>query len=146
MLWFCLFVCLFVCLIWFFTSSLDKQRICVNTQLKSSKKAIKIKCVRTEKQFRRSVCNYMRCHCVPIGPFRFHLCNIQMPVGYWFFFTSERTVFLRHDSRNKVKHSWKISSAFAGNRTQVAPVKDQCSNHWAKESTPWRSCQRLIIY
>ena len=22
----------------------------------------------------------------------------------------------------------------------------QCSNHWAKESTPWRSCQRLYIY
>ena len=63
-------------------SSLDKQRICVNTQLKSSKKAIKIKCVRTEKQFRRSVCNYMRCHCVPFGPFCFLLCNIEMPVGY----------------------------------------------------------------
>ena len=34
-----------------FISTLDKQRICVNTQLKSSKKAIKMKCVRTEKQF-----------------------------------------------------------------------------------------------
>ena len=31
-------------------STLDKQRICVNTQLKSSKKkAIKMKCVRTKK-------------------------------------------------------------------------------------------------
>ena len=32
-------------------STLDKQCICVNTQLKSSKKAIKIKCVRTKMQF-----------------------------------------------------------------------------------------------
>ena len=32
-------------------STLDKQHICVNRQLKSSKKAIKMKCVRTEKQF-----------------------------------------------------------------------------------------------
>ena len=32
-------------------STLDKQRICVNTLLKSSKKAIIMKCVRTEKQF-----------------------------------------------------------------------------------------------
>ena len=39
-------------------SSLDKQHICINTQLKSSRKAIKIKCVRTEKQFCRIVCNY----------------------------------------------------------------------------------------
>ena len=31
-------------------SILDKQRICVNTQL-NIKKAIKMKCVRTEKQF-----------------------------------------------------------------------------------------------
>ena len=26
----------------------------------------------------------------------------------------------------------------------IRPRQD--SNHWAKESTPWRSCQRLIIY
>ena len=50
--------------------------------IKIIKKAIKIKRVRTEKQFPRSVCNYIRCHCVPFDPFRFHLCNIQMPVGY----------------------------------------------------------------
>ena len=53
---------------------------------------------------------------------------------------------LRHGSPNKVKHSWKLSRAFAGNGTRVAPVKDQCSNHWAKRLTLWRSCQRLIIY
>ena len=53
---------------------------------------------------------------------------------------------LQHDSRNKVKHSWKISHASAGNWSRVAPVQEQCSNHWAKESTLWRSCQRLIIY
>ena len=32
-----------------YASTLDKQRICVNTQI--LKKAIKMKCVRTEKQF-----------------------------------------------------------------------------------------------
>ena len=53
---------------------------------------------------------------------------------------------LRHDSPNKVKHSCKIPCAFAGNRSWVAPVQDQCSNHWAKELTLWRSCHRLIIY
>ena len=36
--------------------------------------------------------------------------------------------------------------AFAGNQSRVIPVQDQCSNHLAKESTLWRSCQRLIIY
>ena len=50
--------------------------------IKIIKKAIKMKCVRTKKQFLRSVCNYMRCHCVPFGPFRFHSANKQMPVGY----------------------------------------------------------------
>ena len=45
-----------------------------------------IKCVRTEKQCPRSVCNYMQCHCVPFSPFRFHLGNKQMPVGYCFFY------------------------------------------------------------
>ena len=53
---------------------------------------------------------------------------------------------LRHDSRNKVRHSWKIPRSFAENRSRVAPVQDKCSNRWAKESTLWSSCQRLIIY
>ena len=62
------------------------QRICVNNlrkyAIKIIKKAIKIKCVLTEKQIRQLVCNYMRCHCVPFGPFRFHLGKKQMPVRY----------------------------------------------------------------
>ena len=33
-----------------------------------------------------------------------------------------------------IKQSWKFSGTFAGNRSPVAPVQDQCSNHWAKES------------
>ena len=41
-----------------YCSSLDKQRICINTQLKSSRIAIKIKYVHTEKLFCRMVCNY----------------------------------------------------------------------------------------
>ena len=53
---------------------------------------------------------------------------------------------LRHDSNNKVKHNWKISSAITGNQTRVTLVQDQCSNHWAKEPTLWCSSQRLIIY
>ena len=46
------------------------------------------------------------------------------------------SMVLRHDSHNKVKLSWKSSHAFAGNQSRVAPVQDQCSNHWAKEPTP----------
>ena len=59
---------------------------------------------------------------------------------------SRTSPHLQHNSRNKVKHSCKISPAFAGNRSRVAPVQNQCSYHWAKESTLWHSCQRLIIY
>ena len=33
---------------------------------------------------------------------------------------NQSNVVLRHDSRYKVKHSWKISRAFAGNQTRVA--------------------------
>ena len=32
----------------------------------------------------RSVCNYMQYHCVPFGPFPFHLGNKQMPVFDFF--------------------------------------------------------------
>ena len=58
-----------------------------------------------------------------------------------------RAPILRHESRNKgMKHSWKNFHAWRGNRTRSSRLKIQCSNHWAKESTPWRSCQRLNIY
>ena len=54
---------------------------------------------------------------------------------------------LRHESRNKgMKQSWKKSHACRGNRTRSSRFKIQCSNHWAKEWTPWHSCQRLNIY
>ena len=33
-----------------------------------------------------------------------------------------------------------------GFETRSARIKIQCSNHWAEESTSWRSCQRLNIY
>ena len=46
-----------------------------------------------------------------------------------------RAPILRHDSHNKVKHSRKYSCALEGNQTRVAPVQNQCSNHWAREST-----------
>ena len=39
-----------------------------------------------------------------------------------------------------------ISYVFPGIRIRSSRLKIQCSNHWAKESTPWRSCQRLNIY
>ena len=56
-------------------------------------------------------------------------------------------IFLRHESRNKgMKHSWKHFPRLTWESNPVLPVKIQCSNHWAKESTPWRSCQRLYIY
>ena len=58
-----------------------------------------------------------------------------------------RAPILRYESRNKgMKHSWKNSHACRGNRTRSSRLKIQCSNHWAKESTPWRSCQRVNIY
>ena len=57
-----------------------------------------------------------------------------------------RAPILGHDSQNNVKHSWKYSRSLAGNRTRVAPVQDQLTLHWAKESTHWRSCQKLNIY
>ena len=63
-------------------STLDKQRICVNMQLKSSKKQLKRNVCVPKTKFNRSVCNDMRCHCVPFGPFHFHLGNKQMPVGF----------------------------------------------------------------
>ena len=48
---------------------------------------------------------------------------------------------LRHDSRNKgMKHSWKNIPSFLGIEPGSSLIKIQCSNHWAKESTPWRSC------
>ena len=61
-------------------------------------------------------------------------------------------VFLRHESRNKgMKHSWKKNSRMSCDSNPVCRDKNpglpgQCSNHWAKESTPWRSCQRVNIY
>ena len=64
---------------------LDKLRICVNTQFKSSIKQLKLNvCVSKSNSVDRYAitCDVI---CVPFGPFRFHLCNIQMPVGYWFF-------------------------------------------------------------
>ena len=52
---------------------------------------------------------------------------------------------LRHESRNEeIKHSWKFHNA-GGVWTPVAWTKIQCSNHWAKESTHWCSCQRSNI-
>ena len=55
-------------------------------------------------------------------------------------------LFLRHESRNEgIKHSWKFHNT-GGVWTPVAWTKIQCSNHWAKESTLWRSCQGLNIH
>ena len=69
--------------IWEFSSdysTLDKQRICVYTQLKSSKKQFKLNvCILKSNSVDRYA---ITCHCVPFGPFRFHLGNIQMSVGY----------------------------------------------------------------
>ena len=54
------------------------------------------------------------------------------------------TQFLWHESHNKgMKHSCKKSFAYHGIRTQSAWIKIKCSNHRAKESTPWRSCQSI---
>ena len=56
-------------------------------------------------------------------------------------------LYLRHDSRNKgMKHSWKNIPPFMGIEPGSSRIKIQCSNHWAKESTPCRNCQRLNIY
>ena len=56
-------------------------------------------------------------------------------------------IVLRHESRNKgIKHSCKKKSRIRGIWTRSARTKIQCSNYWAKESTAWRSCQRLNIY
>ena len=66
-----------------FQISLQQYRVAVyllKYAIKIIQKAIKIKCMQTEKQFHRSVCNYMRCHCIPFA--LFHLGNTQMPVGY----------------------------------------------------------------
>ena len=44
---------------------------------------------------------------------------------------------------------WSIAekiSRLSWDSNPVLLVKIQCSNHWAKELTPWRSCQRLNIY
>ena len=60
------------------TSSLDKQRTCVNTQLKSSKKQLKLNVCLPKSN---SVDRYaITCDVIVylFGPFRFHLCNIQM--------------------------------------------------------------------
>ena len=67
------------------------------------------------------------------------VCNLTCTKLPPVFKTSVLSIFewplLRHDSLNKVKNSWKHSCALAGNQTRVNPVQNQCSNHWAKEST-----------
>ena len=63
-------------------STLDKQRICVNTQLKSSKKQLKWNaCVpkSNSNNLYAITCDFIAYHLVHFG-------NKQMPVGYWFFF------------------------------------------------------------
>ena len=53
---------------------------------------------------------------------------------------------LRHRSHNKgLKQSWK-NSHLMWESTRSVWIKFRHSNHWAKESTPWRSCQRLNIW
>ena len=42
---------------------------------------------------------------------------------------------LRHEAVTSLKHSFKYSRTLAGNRSWVALVQNQCSNHWAKVST-----------
>ena len=55
-----------------------------------------------------------------------------------------RATILRHESRYKgIKHSCKIFFTYHEIRTWSVRIKIQCSKHWAKESTPWRS---LIEY
>ena len=46
----------------------------------------------------------------------------------------------------KERHSLKNDSTQTGFEPRTAWSEIQCSNHWAKESTPRRSCQRLVIY
>ena len=49
-----------------------------------------------------------------------------------------------------VTKEWSIAEkknpSYRGNRSRSSRLKIQYSNHWAKESTTWRSCQRLNIY
>ena len=63
------------------SSTLDKLRICVNTQLKSSKKQLKLNvCVpKSSSNDRYAItCDVI----VYYWPFLFHLGNKQMAVGY----------------------------------------------------------------
>ena len=76
------------------TSSLDKQRICINTQLKSSKKQLKLN-VSVPKS--NSVDRYaITCDVIAYHLVRFvSICVIcKYQSGIDFFFTSERTVYL----------------------------------------------------
>ena len=73
-------------------SSLDKQRICVNTQLKSSKKQLKLnECVLKSNSVNRYAitCDVIAYHLVHFVS----ICVIyKCQSGIDFFFTSERTV------------------------------------------------------
>ena len=54
--------------------------------------------------------------------------------------------FLLHKIRTTgMKHSWKFPAS-RGIRSRPVRLKRQYYNHWAKESTPWRRCQRLKLY
>ena len=49
--------------------------------------------------------------------------NARKTPMFWVYLVSDFRIVLRHDSDNKVKHSWKFSYAFAVNWTRVARYK-----------------------
>ena len=56
--------------------------------------------------------------------------------------------YISYDMKAVTKE-WSIAEKFhacRGNQTRSSRIKIQCSNHWAKVSTPWGSRQRLNIY
>ena len=77
-----------------------------------------------------------------------HLCQcvdfLAQSLEHWIFIPDEPPSY----NLKLITKEWSRADknpTFRGIRTQSVWIKIQCSNHSAKESTPWRRCQRLNI-